>query len=173
MRFKTLSIKSLCAPKRARDTLLLKTFLIGGIWLLGAGGATAEAKGIFGLWLTENGRAAVEILPCAGTSACGRIVWLKEPNDETGKAKLDKNNEDTALRSRPLCGLEMIGNFKRLSDEEWEEGFIYNAEDGDTYNSKMKLQGEDKLSVRGFVGISLFGKSQVWTKLSADHPRCQ
>lgn len=127
-----------------------------------------------GLWLTESGKAAVEIKDCGGGLLCGQIVWLQEPDDETtGKPKTDKNNPSADLKSQKLCGMLMVGNFKPKSATSYEDGFIYNPEDGKTYSSEMQLKADGTLGVRGYVGIPMFGKSQVWTRLPAGSPRCK
>ncbi len=61
-----------------------------------------------GLWLTEDGEAKVQIYNC-GQAFCGRITWLKDPNDPgTRQPKLDKFNNDASKRSRPVLGLNII-----------------------------------------------------------------
>lgn len=116
----------------------------------------------FGLWMVESGKAAVEVAPC-GDSACGRIVWMEEPLDAAGAPKTDVNNKDASKRGNAICGMPMIWGFEKTAPGEWENGNIYNPEDGDTYSSEMAVEG-DALKVRGYVGLPLFGKSQVWTR---------
>jgi uncharacterized protein (DUF2147 family) len=151
----------------------MRAFLIGFVFVL-ASNFPAHAETPVGMWLTESGRAAVEVSDCGGGLLCGKIAWLKEAMDETGKPRLDKNNPAAELKSQKLCGLLMVGNFKPTSKpNEWDGGFIYNPEDGKTYSSEMELKSADVLGVRGYVGIPLFGKSQTWTRLPNDHPRCK
>lgn len=126
-----------------------------------AGGALAA--GAVGVWQTEGGKSRVEITQC-GEMLCGTIVWLKEPLDDEGKEKVDKNNPDEALKTRRLVGLKMLNGF--VPDDEpnkWVKGTIYNPEDGDTYKCTMSLNDDGNLKVRGYVGIPLFGKTQIWT----------
>jgi hypothetical protein len=67
--------------------------------------AEQPGSGLQGTWLTEDGSARIRFEQCA-SAPCGRIVWLREPNDpETGKPVLDKRNPDPALRSRRLLGV--------------------------------------------------------------------
>ena len=140
---------------------------------LAAGGAQAAQphEAAFGLWMVQAGNAIVNIAPC-GDKACGAIAWLAEPNDEAGAPKVDRHNEDPALQSRPLCGLNIIGDFSRGADGEWESGFIYDAAKGDLYKSTMHVKDDGTLYVRGYVGISLFGKSQIWTKVDDARGGC-
>jgi len=125
---------------------------------------TALADGPVGFWMTEGGKSRVEITQC-GEMLCGTIVWLKEPLDEDGKEKVDKNNPDEMLKTRKLVGLKLLNGFIPGNEPgEWVKGTIYNPEDGDTYKCTMRLNDEGNLKVRGYVGIPLFGKTQIWTK---------
>ena len=130
--------------------------------------ALPASADVFGHWLTEKtetgNQLVVEVAPC-GTSACGTIVWIKEP-------KADANNIDDALKSRPLCGVQMIGNFTKDAEGEWSDGFIYAPDDGKTYKSRMRLTEDGNLYVRGYIGISLFGRSQIWTRESGNRGGC-
>ena len=134
--------------------MLLGTILLPGL-------ARADAIGV---WATVEEKSHVKIEAC-GAFVCGTIVWLKEPNDETGVPKRDRNNEDESLRDRPIIGLELLAGFKRTggSPNAWEDGTIYNPEDGKTYASELALQGSDVLLVKGCVWI--FCKEQTWTRV--------
>ena len=137
---------------------------------LPADAGAGNAGGIAGLWLVEAKDAVIDIAPC-GERLCGTVVWLKEPRPN-GRVRLDDKNPDPALRARPVCGLRLLYDFKASGENEWEDGHIYSADEGATYAAKMALLDANTLKVRGFVGISLFGKSQVWTRAAADTPRC-
>ena len=54
----------------------------------------------------------------------------------------------------------------------WTGGFIYDPEKGETYKSNMHLQPDGTLVVRGYIGISWLGRSQVWTRPPAPLPHC-
>lgn len=124
--------------------------------------ATAQAADPKGLWLTEAKTAHVEIYVCGG-KLCGKVVWLKEPNGDDGKPKLDKENADESKRSLPILGSIMIHDMEADGDSAWDDGTIYNAEDGKTYSSEMKLDGTAILKVSGCV--LFFCKEQIWTKV--------
>ena len=83
-----------------------------------AGGARAGGDPVFGFWLIENQRSIIEIVPC-GDSACGKIVWLKEPLGDDGQPRTDKLNGDDKLAGRLLCGLEMINKFHSDDPGAW------------------------------------------------------
>ncbi|HYM03366.1 MAG TPA: DUF2147 domain-containing protein [Stellaceae bacterium] len=131
----------------------------------------AEATSVAGLWLVEAKDAVVDIEPC-GDKLCGTVVWLKQPRRRDGSVRLDDKNPDAELRSRPVCGLELMNGFKSAGPNERKDGHIYSADEGATYSAKMALTDPNTLKVRGFIGISLFGKSQIWTRAPDDAARC-
>ena len=138
----------------------LSRILVAAALLSAATSALAEE--ILGLW--DAGDSHVEIYAC-GDLLCGRIAELDEPLDEDGKEKLDKNNSEPALQSRPLLGMDLIAGFVRAGKKKWEDGTIYDPRDGKTYKCVMKLQRDGTLKVRGYVGIPLLGKTVVWTRV--------
>ena len=125
------------------------------------------AKDVLGKWLNEDKDAHVEIF-MKGDKYFGKLVWIKEPIDsETGKPKLDKHNPDPELQKRPSLGLELLTNFV-FDDDEWEDGEIYDPKTGKTYSCYMEFPDEDnldRLKIRGYVGVSLLGKTTYWTKV--------
>ena len=124
--------------------------------------AAVRAETPMGTW--ETGESHIEIYEC-GDLLCGRIVALDDPLDEDGKPRTDENNPDPALRTRPILGMDLIAGFSRESDARWVDGTIYDPRDGKTYKCKMTLEKEGTLEVRGYVGLSLFGKTVVWTRI--------
>ncbi len=123
-----------------------------------------NADAILGKWINPSGEGQIQIYK-RGNLFFGKLAWIKEPNDEaTGKPKLDVKNPDKSLQSRPILGLELLKNFKFDGDDVYEDGTIYDPKSGKTYSCKMTLTG-NKLKIRGFVGISLLGRSEVWTRV--------
>ena len=112
-----------------------------------------------GLWLTEDGSAKSKVALC-GPNVCGSITWLKEPNDASGKPKVDKNNTDTSKRGRPIIGVPIVLSMKPDGGDKWS-GKIYNAEDGKTYDGSLTLAG-NAMKVQGCV--SIFCKTKTWTR---------
>ena len=125
-----------------------------------------------GVWLDASGRAGITIAPC-GEKLCGTITWLKAPLNAEGKPKTDIHNTDASLQARPLCGLPMLASFAAGdSAGAWTGGSIYDPEKGETYKSNMHLQPDGTLVVRGYIGISWLGRSQVWTRPPTPLPHC-
>jgi uncharacterized protein (DUF2147 family) len=76
---------------------------------------------------------------------------------------MDGNNPDKAKQSNPIIGLLMLTGFK-FDDDEWTGGDIYDPESGKTYSSYMYLKDKNTLKVRGYLAISLFGRTETWTR---------
>lgn len=147
---------------------------LGLLLTLATGAATADqAPGVTGQWLTENKKGVVDIHGCGADKLCGTFVWVLKHKGEEDKPAVDRHNPDEALRSRALCGLEMLGDFTAAEAARWEDGWIYNPENGKTYTANMTLQEDGTLKLRGYVGIPLFGESQVWTRADGTHGTCQ
>ena len=69
------------------------------------------------------------------------------------------------FKDKPVVGLTFIWGLTQDGDSgEWSGGSILDPENGSTYKCKMKPVGTDKLEVRGYLGISLFGRSQTWNR---------
>lgn len=147
--------------KRLR--FLLPCFLV--LLALTAFAPANNPDAVVGTWLNGTKKGHVQIYKQGGTYF-GKLIWLSEPNDpDTGKPKTDFRNTDAAKRARPLMNLPLMYNFKYEGDNVWSDGKIYNPEDGKEYNCKMTLKDANTLDVRGYVGISLLGKTQTWTRV--------
>jgi uncharacterized protein (DUF2147 family) len=123
-----------------------------------------EADRLLGVWEPSNGKARVKIEKI-GNKYYGKIVWLKEPNDPaTNQPKVDSKNPDASMRTVPLKGYRMLKDFTYSGNSQWENGTIYDPENGSDYSCKMELIDNNTLEVRGFIGISLFGRTDVWKR---------
>jgi uncharacterized protein (DUF2147 family) len=151
--------------------------LLAGLLLAVPAAAQAERarrEDVRGLWIdhrdVEKRKVAVWIEDCDGL-LCGHIYWLKKPLAH-GQPKRDKHNPDARLRNRPLCGLRILSGFKRTGDGTWSAGQIYNPSDGRTFSSTMTLESDGGLRIRGYIGLSLFGKSVEWVRPQDKPGRC-
>jgi uncharacterized protein (DUF2147 family) len=144
--------------------------LLGGLLLISPCALAEEGKEILGVWNTSDNKGQVEIFK-VDEKLHGKIIKLKEPNwpvdDEKGmggKPKNDRNNPEPKLRGKPIAGLEIMSGFTYAGKKRWENGKIYDPENGKTYKCKMTLTSTNRLEVRGFIGISLIGRTDVWTR---------
>ncbi len=134
---------------------LILTFAMGQLM------AQNGADKIVGKWLNEEKDAKVEIYK-QGDKFFGKIVWLKDPNREDGSAKLDDENPDVKLQSRPIKGLLMLTSFVFDGDDEWEDGEIYDPKSGKTYSCYMEFE-DDLLKIKGYIGVKWVGRTTYWT----------
>ena len=126
--------------------------------------ALVFSQDIVGKWYTQSKEAIVEINR-NGSQFQGSIVWLKEPKDEKGNIKLDRNNPEVRFRETPIKGLVILKSFVKESDSKYSQGFIYDPKTGKTYNSTLTLENPNTLIVKGYIGLSIFGRSNTWTKV--------
>jgi uncharacterized protein (DUF2147 family) len=143
--------------------------LIAGLLLAFPALHAADSDAVLGKWSTQNGKSTVEIFAC-GTKLCGRIVALKSPlytdasEGPVGTPKVDRKNPDPTLRSKPLIGFQLMEGFVSTGKGTWGDGIIYDPDSGKTYKCKMKLASPQHLEIRGYIGISLLGRTEVWTR---------
>lgn len=133
-----------------------------GLAALALSAASAGAAEPNGQWLTEGGKARVQIAAC-GSALCGSVVWLREPTGANGKPKVDEKNKDESKRTRPIIGSQVLLGLKPDGANSWK-GQIYNAEDGNTYTAVVAPKGDGQLSVKGCAMAGLICKEQLWTR---------
>lgn len=115
----------------------------------------ASAASIEGQWIPPGGDAVIEI--AVHDTARLTLVRALDP------AAVDENNPDPTLRGRPLAGILLGDGFSRSGDE-WKGGQLYDPGSGKTYRGQMRLIDEDRLELRGYIGLAAFGRSEVWTR---------
>ena len=134
------------------------------------GVAFAGSDDILGTWFNQDQDAKIDIFKC-GNDYCGKIVWLKEPTYPAGSKegtpgtpKVDYKNPDRARQKDPLIGLQIVNGLQFSGDNVWKNGKIYDPDSGKTYSAKATLASPDQLDLRGFIGVSLIGRTEKWTR---------
>jgi len=120
--------------------------------LLGAA-ASAEPAGPTGRWLSASGNVEVAIAPC-GPALCGTIARVIANRSMEGGAPMGP---------RPGVGLKIMTGFRAEGGDHWT-GRLYDRENGRTYDCRLSLDGRDRLVVRAYLGLPLFGKTQIWRR---------
>jgi uncharacterized protein (DUF2147 family) len=120
--------------------------------------STSKGDAILGIWTNPAKDAKFEIYK-KDNKFFGKIIW------GTGGDNKDSKNPDPQLRNRDLVGLTILKNFVFSGDNTWEDGSIYDPKNGKTYSCVITLSSLDKLEVRGYLGISLFGRTEIWTRI--------
>lgn len=124
----------------------------------------AQNNSIIGDWYTSDQEGKIEIYKCKSDKICGKIVWLKEPNEEDGSPKMDINNPDEKKHNNPIIGMDLLKDFEETEHQIWENGTIYDPKNGKMYKCKLTLVSDDKLNVRGFIGFSFLGRTEEWVR---------
>ncbi len=134
--------------------------------LLFSANLLANKNKVVGTWLTQDKDSKIEISQNEDGTFSGKIVWLKKPTND-GEPKLDKENPDEALRSRPILGLQLLKGFKYdEDDQEWISGTIYDPQTGSTYKCYMWFDDDENvLNVKGYIGVSIIGRKVSWTRV--------
>ena len=135
---------------------------------LAATAASAQATSPVGVWktiddTTKKEKSLVRIVESGGVYS-GRVEKIVDP--DAPKDAVCKDCTDDR-KDKPIVGMTIIKNMKQSTDDKavYEGGEILDPKDGKVYKSKMKLvEGGSKLDVRGYVGVSLFGKTQTWIR---------
>ena len=124
--------------------------------------ALAAENDIEGRWLSGDKTGWIDIRLVDG-APIGRASGstTEKPGDPP---RLDDLNPDPALRSRRLLGIVILQGFRYAGNGVWKGGTIYDPNSGNTYKSTLTLVDGDTLKVRGYVGISVFGRSDTWTR---------
>lgn len=129
---------------------------------------------VLGLWITEKGDSGnqiiVEVYKTMDNKYNGKIKALTMPvyidGEFVGQEKMDLKNKDKSLQNRKLIGIDFVFNFNYNEKEnKYENGNIYNPENGKIYYSNMRINATGKLEVKGSIDKSgLIGKKQIWTR---------
>lgn len=140
--------------------LLLR--LTGLLFLFASTLAWADKTDIEGRWLTQKGDGWIRI-QIVGDSLEGSVAGSPDPKQREER-KFDDRNPDTNLRTRRLEGLTIMTGFEYEGDGRWSGGTVYDPNSGKTYKCTVTQLDTDTLKIRGYIGISLFGRSETWTR---------
>jgi uncharacterized protein (DUF2147 family) len=121
----------------------------------------ADSPSVTGLW--KNQDASFEIYEENGKLSA-KIVSLREPLAPDGEQKTDIHNPDAGKHSRPIIGMVFMTGFTSAGSGKWGNGTIYDPQSGKTYSCNMELEGMNTLKVRGYIGISLIGRTEIWKR---------
>ena len=116
---------------------------------------TNSPQEITGVYWSPKKDAKIEIY-MQGQRYFGKSIWVANP------AK-DVKNPSKTLQGREVLGVELLSHFT-YDNGIYSGGEIYDPESGKTYSCKMTLEG-NRLKVRGYIGISLFGRTEYFERI--------
>lgn len=124
---------------------------------------SVNAQSIVGKWktiddTTKAAKSIVEFVEKDGVYSA-RVLSLINPKVEDPKC----DNCKGAQKGKPIRGLVIITGLVKNGNE-YTGGKIVDPESGKEYKCTVKLNGADKIDVRGFVGVSLLGRTQTWVR---------
>jgi uncharacterized protein (DUF2147 family) len=130
--------------------------------------AQAIQDSIVGAWESDEKDVRMEFFK-DGDGYKARLLWGNKIVESDGQtSKKDVKNPDASLRSRNIIGIVSLTGLA-WDGKEYTGGKIYDPPSGKTYSCKAWVEG-DKLRLRGFMGVSLMGKTVVWHHYSPDRP---
>jgi uncharacterized protein (DUF2147 family) len=124
----------------------------------------AQTHKIIGKWKsvddeTSKALSIIEIYEKGG-EIYGKVHEILEEKDKK-KICVYCDGED---KNKPIQGLIVIKGLNKKGNE-YKGGKILDPKSGNLYNCTIMLDEKDKLKVRGFIGISLFGRTQYWYRV--------
>ena len=125
-------------------------------------------------WVSQKDGWTVKTASCDG-ALCAYLVDFKlKANDPPGYQPVDEHNPDKNKRQDKMCGHLMMGGFhpSTSKDVTWDGGWIYDPDHGLTYSGKITLVDNDTVKLRGYLGISLFGRTLVLRRQTAPPQLC-
>jgi uncharacterized protein (DUF2147 family) len=152
-------MSSLFASAFVARTFVARAVILGAFLLLSVYPSLA-APNVAGLWLTPGRDAVVEISRC-DDGLCGRIVGLF----------LDHASDPMPVDYRGVsqCGLPLITDARQIRLGLWK-GHITDPRNGNVWGVELHLDPHGNLALRGFFGIPLLGRTQIWTRYPGRPP---
>ncbi|MFM0625606.1 DUF2147 domain-containing protein [Paraburkholderia xenovorans] len=144
----------------------VKHAALAGVLLVSAVTAMAQADSPVGTWQTIDDhtgqpKALVQIAQDGSGALNGKVIKGLGANDQPDRRCTACTD---ARKDQPILGMTIISDMKK-DGEAWDHGQILDPENGKLYKCKMHLEdGGNKLVVRGYIGVSLLGRSQTWVR---------
>jgi uncharacterized protein (DUF2147 family) len=130
-------------------------FSIAFLLFINCGFAQTRPDQILGVYWSPKKDAKIEIYK-KDDRYFGKSVWVATP-------KKDIENPDKQLRQRDMLGVNLLTNFS-YDDGAYSGGEVYDPANGKTYSCKISFIGQN-LKVRGYIGISLFGRTEIFERI--------
>lgn len=149
---------------KMRRVMLLVVALLVISGLPGMAEEKPAGDAVLGKWWFPKKNGQFEIKKANGIYT-GRVIAYDDPE------ALDKNNPDPNLAARKFVGIEMLSNFQYdPAKNQWSEGTIYDGDSGKTYSCSLWFEKgkPNELRGRGYIGISLLGRTEVFQRVTAD-----
>lgn len=125
---------------------------------------TTQAQSVFGKWKTIDDQTGKEksvvLIYEEKGKVYGKIVSLLEKDKKDKKCTACSGGD----KNKPLEGLVIIKELQKDGDQ-WNDGKILDPKTGKQYKCYITLENNNKLKVRGYVGMPLMGRTQYWLRV--------
>jgi len=129
--------------------------------------AQSAADKITGKWISEKKNCIVQVVR-EKNDFIARLVWFNDDDDKSKpmETRTDYKNPDPALRSRKLIGMDVVDNLVYVpKSNSWENGLIYDAQSGKTWNSSAYLTKDGVLKVTGYWHLKFIGRTMKFYRV--------
>jgi uncharacterized protein (DUF2147 family) len=99
-------------------------------------------------------------------------VWFRLGSLHDNPQAFDIHNPAVGFRNRSLCGLVILWDFRPDGQDHWGGGSAYDPESGRSYSAQITMTPEGHLILRGYIGISLLGRSEEWSRYTEPLSAC-
>tara|TARA_R110001632_G_scaffold183431_1_gene303529 strand:- start:3561 stop:3998 length:438 start_codon:yes stop_codon:yes gene_type:complete len=124
---------------------------------------TSYSQTIFGTWNsfdeeTNKIESIIEVYKKEG-KAYAKIIFITDPEKRSATCTACKGK----LKDTPILGMDILSGLEK-DDDEWSGGRILDPKNGKEYKCYIKLKDDTTLKLRGYIGISLFGRTAIWKR---------
>lgn len=120
--------------------------------------AQRKADDIVGSFFTPKSDGVMQFYK-DGATYSAKLIWGKD------KDRLDKNNPDKSLREQKVVGMVLAQGFVFDGKDTWKNGKIYDPNEGKTYDCKIMIDEKNNMKLRGYIGISLLGRTEYMVRM--------
>lgn len=139
-----------------------KAFLVFLVAVLSTPLALAQSPaGIWNAIDDKTGKKRIVVrIDVSGKTLTGTIIKVYPQPGDTGICGKCPGN----FKNKSVIGLQFMWGLKDKGNGVWDGGKILDPKNGKIYRSKLTLQGNNKIYVRGYIGFSVLGRTQVWVR---------
>lgn len=124
----------------------------------------AQGQTVLGKWKTiddESGEAKsiVEVYEKSGKIYAKVVEILRAEHKKDICSKCDGTD-----KNKPILGMVIMNGLEK-DGQEYNGGTILDPQNGKKYKCYITLESPDKLKLRGYIGISIVGRTQYWTRV--------
>lgn len=139
------------------------TYIICALFISFAGLAQSKASDVLGTYMNPTGEGIMKIYQ-EGNKYFGKLVWMKQPE------KIDTKNPDKTKQTQKILGSTVLKDFVFDGKDTWANGTAYDPKNGKTYSCKITRDERGNLNIRGYIGISLLGRTDYFVKIDFKEP---